>query len=376
MDEKLETADPFCIDGIDPRLEVLSASPLVLSTPLEVLAAEQVTETSAVFVRNVHDLPQGMTMEPLPLEGWAIELSGMIEPARVMLCAEDLLDMEQVEHEMVLQCSGNGRTLYGEYVGTPWNQGGVANVRFGGVPLAKVLEQRGVQIDPCVKYVTAEGRPKCEGAPADFEHSLPIADVLERSVLALTLNGEPIPGIHGGPVRLVTPGMFGTMQVKWLSRLRFEVEESSNFHHLEEYRVPLAPVAPGEAFTFTHANSRPTWDLLVMSYILEPAEGAVVAAGAIDIRGIAWNDGKTSIETVLLSADQGQTWQSSVIEHSKSPYAWQCWSTRLTLEVGSHEIWARAIDSLGRSQPLDGTVNWNPHGYEWNGVHKVSLTVR
>ncbi len=44
------------------------------------------------------------------------------------------------------------------------------------------------------------------------------------------------------------------------------------------------------------------------------------------------------------------------------------------LEPGEHEIWARAIDALGRSQPLDGSVFWNPNGYEWTGVYKTPVT--
>ncbi len=375
MENKSDKVEPFCIQGVDPRLEVLSVSPLVLSTPLDLLGAQGVTETAAVFVRNVHDLPQCMTLEPVPCDDWSIDLSGLLDSGRITIEVDELLEMEQVEHEMVLQCSGNGRTFFGEYIGTPWNSGGVANVRFGGVPLAKLLNANGVRINPAVKYVTAEGRARCEGKPTEFEHSLPIADVLDRSILALTLNGAPLPGIHGGPVRLVTPGMFGTMQVKWLARLRFDIEESSNFHHLDEYRVPLVPVQPGEEFTFTHTNSRPTWHLRVMSYILEPADGAEVSSGEVRIGGVAWNDGKAPIETVLVSADQGRTWHASVMEPASSPYAWQRWSIELPLAAGKHEILARAIDALGRSQPLDGRITWNPHGYEWNGVSRIHLNL-
>lgn len=376
MKNKSDQVEPFCIEGVNPRMEMLSVSPLVLSTPLDLLGAPGVTETSAVFVRNVHDLPQCMTMEPVPHDGWTIALSGLINATSTTIEVSDLHEMEQVEYEMVLQCSGNGRTLYGEFIGTPWNSGGVANVRFGGVRLAKVLEARDVRIAPAVNYVTAEGRARCDGKPADFEHSLPLADVLDRSILALTMNGEPLSGIHGGPVRLVTPGMFGTMQVKWLARLRFDVEESSNFHHLEEYRVPLSPVQPGEEFTFTHANSRPTWHLRIMSYILNPSEGAHVHSDDVEISGVAWNDGTARIETVLVSADRGCAWHSSEIAHSESPYGWQRWSISLPLVPGRHEIWARAIDAKGRSQPLDGRITWNPHGYEWNGVCKVNITAK
>jgi DMSO/TMAO reductase YedYZ molybdopterin-dependent catalytic subunit len=54
----------------------------------------------------------------------------------------------------------------------------------------------------------------------------------------LNLNDQPLPGIHGGPVRLVTPGLFGDSQVKWLRQLRFETDESTKLHHATEYRVP------------------------------------------------------------------------------------------------------------------------------------------
>jgi DMSO/TMAO reductase YedYZ molybdopterin-dependent catalytic subunit len=251
----------------------------------------------------------------------------------------------------------------------------VGNVRFAGVPIAAVLEKHGVEIDPRVKYVTAEGRGKA-AQESHLEHSVPVADVLERGILALRLNGEPLPGIHGGPVRLVTPGLFGTMQIKWLTRLRFETVESSDFYHATEYRVPLVPVAPGDSFEFTLENSRPTWDLRLMSYILAPQPGAVLDAGPVTVSGVAWNDGRAAIDSVLLSFDRGRTWRSTEVEVPASPYAWYPWSARTTLESGDYEIWARATDALGRSQPLDGRVFWNPNGYEWTGVFKTAVTVR
>ena len=272
--KKKEKKGPAWIEGIDPRLEVMSAVPLVLSTPVPLLAKNRITDKSVLFVRNIQDLPEGMTMDPVPFEGWEIELSGLIHPYRVIIRAEDLLKMEQVEYEMILQCSGNGRNEYGGIKGTPWNQGGVGNVRFAGVPIKAILAKHGVTVDPQVKYVTAEGHDGPMGLEKpDLEHSIPVADVLERGIMALKLNGEPIPGIHGGPVRLVTPGLFGTMQIKWLARLRFETAESPNFYHATEYRVPYRLLQPGEKFKFTLENSRPTWDIRLMSYVLIPSRG-------------------------------------------------------------------------------------------------------
>jgi DMSO/TMAO reductase YedYZ molybdopterin-dependent catalytic subunit len=364
-------------EGIDPRLIVLSDRPLVLETPLGLLAEERITDKRRLFVRDVQDLDGGLTARSLPIEGWEIVLSGLIAPSRVVIRAKDLLKMNQVEHEMVLVCSGNGRANYGGIPGVPWGPGGVGNVRFSGVPLSAVLEQQGVRIDPQVKFVAAEGRDQPLGPEKpDFEHSLPLADVLERSLLALKLNGEDLPGVHGGPVRLVTPGFYGTMQVKWLSRLRFEASESLNFYHTTDYRVPLKRVRPGERFRFTLENSRPTWSLRVMSYILQPDPDAVLPAGPVTIRGVAYNDGAAPLEAVLVSFDRGESWTAAALTRPDSPYAWCPWTMTADLQPGRHEIWSRAIDALGRSQPLDGSIYWNPNGHEWNGVYKIQVTVQ
>jgi DMSO/TMAO reductase YedYZ molybdopterin-dependent catalytic subunit len=292
-DEKTQKAHEDWIEGIDKRMEVMSAVPLVLSTPVSLLAESRITDKKYLFVRNIQDLAEGMTMEPLPLEGWEVELTGLIRPFRVVIRGVDLLEMKQVEHEMILQCSGNGRNEYTGIKGTPWNQGGVGNVRFAGVPLKAILEKYNVTVDPQVKYLTAEGHDGPMGLEKpDLEHSVPVADVLERGMLALRLNGEPLPGIHGGPVRLVTPGLFGTMQIKWLTRLRFETAESPSFYHATEYRVPYALLKIGEKFRFTLENSRPTWDIRLMSYILDPEPGVTLKAGPLTVSGVAYNDGK------------------------------------------------------------------------------------
>lgn len=364
------------IEGKDRRLEVLSPAPLVLSTPVSLLAGKRITDKESMFVRNIQDLAEAHSLEPRPIEGWEIELTGLIDPSRLVIHAEELLEMDQVEYEMVLQCSGNGRSQYQGTPGTPWNQGGVANVRFTGVPLSAVLQKHNVRVDPQVKYVTAEGTdlPMGQELP-DLEHSLPVADVLEKSILALSLNGEPLPGIHGGPVRLVTPGFFGTMQLKWLARLRFEIAESPCFYHATEYRVPLSPVKPGEQFRFTLENSRPTWFIRLMSYVLDPEPGAELGAGPVTVSGVAYNDGSARLESVLVSFDRGQSWQPAEFRAPESPYAWYQWTTQADLEPGIREIWSRAIDALGRTQPLDGSVFWNPNGYEWTGVFKTEVTV-
>ena len=90
-DEQTKLAHENWIEGIDPRLEVMNAVPLVLSTPVHLLAENRITDKNYLFVRNIQDLVKGMTMEPVPLDGWTIELTGLIRPFRVVIRAEDLL---------------------------------------------------------------------------------------------------------------------------------------------------------------------------------------------------------------------------------------------------------------------------------------------
>lgn len=372
------TLDAASIEGKDARLKILSGNPAVLETPQAMLAEHAITPASKVFVRNVQRLPAHVTAEPLPLTGWTIELCGSIDRP-VVICGEELLGMEQVECEMVLQCSGNGRTRFSEMFpvsGVAWGHGGIANVRFAGVPLSELLVKHGANIRGEVKYVTAEGKDLRQRAEVqEFEHSLPLADCLERSILALKLNGERLPAIHGGPVRLVTPGYYGAMQIKWLQRVRFESVESTNYYHAVEYRVPKERVRHGDEFTFTLDNSVPTWKLRINSLILDPEPGTVLAAGDRTFRGVAFNDGDAPIECVLVSFDRGERWRTATLQRSSSRYGWCRWTIQENLSPGTHEVWSRAIDALGRAQPLDASMYWNPHGYQWNGVSRLEVDV-
>ena len=165
------------------------------------------------------------------------------------------------------------------------------------------------------------------------------------------------------------------MNVKWLSRLRFEERESSNRHHAVRYRTPLKPIAPGSKFTATLENSEPNWKMRIKSVIFAPLEGEKIRAGKNEIRGVAWNDGTSRIDSVEISTDGGKIWRRAEIKRPKSPYAWHPWSLGIELPAGNATILAKATDAMGRTQPLDGTIAWNPAGYAWNGVDSVTVTV-
>lgn len=370
----LPTADQF-IKGKDQRLIVYNAKTGELETPLNLLREHAITPKDILFVRNNQVLPGTLTLDAAEDDQWKIELTGLLEDS-ASLTTGDLAKLPQQEHEVVLQCSGNGRAWFARTVkaeGAQWQNGAMGNVVFRGVPLKAALEHCGAKVKATARFIAAEGKDSPAKEGADFEHSLPLAVALERSILALSLNGEPIPKVHGGPVRLVTPGYYGTMNVKWLSRLRFEAEESKNHHHVGRYRTPLTPLKPGSEFESTLANSEPNWDMRIKSVIFNPLKDAKLSAGKVEVSGVAWNDGQTKIESVEVSADGGQSWRRAKITYPKGPYAWHPWKLAIDLPAGKRTIMSRATDALGRSQPINGSVAWNPAGYAWNGVDVVEV---
>jgi sulfite oxidase len=363
------------IAGKSEALQMHTAEPLVLETPLELLDQHLLTPSDQLFVRNNTDAVGGATLDPPRPEPWDIEFVGLADGAKSIDVAE-LAKLPSHEVEMVLQCSGNGRSMFSRAAktsGTQWGRGGIGNVRFAGPRLSDVLERFQIKPSAGVRFLCAEGRDAAPAGKDEFEHSVPLDDAMERGMLALSLNGEPLPAIHGGPVRLVLPGYYGTVQMKWLMRLRFETEESRSEHHGIRYRTPHRLLKPGEEFDFTLDNSSPTWKIQLASLITSHAENEQVPPGATTLAGYAWNDGAAPLTSVLLSTDRGETWRATTLERSKSPYAWSRWQANVEIAPGANHLWIAATDALGRSQPLDGNIRWNPPGYEWNGMERIVL---
>ena len=375
--QEVLSADVF-IPGKAAELIVHNDSTGVLETPLALLRDHDVTPKEILYVRNNQVLEGAKTLDPIPLEDWTVRFSGLVKYP-ITISAASLADMESVDVEMVLQCSGNGRSFYARSVetsGSQWQHGGMGNVMFSGVPLAALLEELEPEIDPSAIFLTANGAdmPGEKASNPDFLHSIPLRDALRLGILATQMNGEPIPAIHGGPVRLIMPGFYGTMNIKWLSELSFDAHESNNYNQIPRYRVPNLPIEPGSDIDYTFENSHPNWEQKIKSVIFSPLPEDALSAGPTEVRGVAWNDGVVPVTAVEISTD-GTTWQTAELTVPESPYAWYHFRMALELPAGEGRIWARASDELGRSQPLDGSVYWNPSGYEWNGVDWVDVNV-
>ena len=152
-------------------------------------------------------------------------------------------------------------------------------------------------------------------------------------------------------------------------------EQSPSAFQSVGYRMPLVPVEPGQfgADDYTVYNSVPTYGHTIKSVIFSPLPEDKPKAGAVEIKGVAFNDGTAPITSVEVSADGGKTWQMAEIAKPESPWAWHHWKANASLSAGSNQLMARATDALGRSQPMDGLSRWNPRGYEWNGVDRVEI---
>ena len=371
----IQAAPP--VQGKDQRLTTLKPFPAVLETPTKLLMKSRITPIDRLFVRNNQQPKDAATTKPGSGKGWKITFGGLLNQP-FSLTVEDLYSLETTEYEMVLQCSGNGRAIFSQTAktkGTQWGKGGMGNVRFKGVALKTILNRYNAKVLPQAKFIAAEGRDTPLPGKEDFEHSLPAGEVINRSILATHLNGQLLPAIHGGPVRLITPGVYGTMQMKWLSRLRFESLETPNYNQIPRYRVPITPIRPGSKIKYTFQNSRFNWKMKVKSVVLSHASGEKINAGNQTITGVAFNDGAARIDAVHVSLDKGQSWRRAKLNRPRSPYAWTRFQFTTKFASGTHEVWTRAVDGLGRSQPLDGSIHWNPSGYEWNGVEKIRLVV-
>lgn len=374
------------IAGKNPGMIVHNAKLGVMETPLGLLRQHATTPKEILYNRLHFPLEgvnkwQATIAAPTPesVSAWVIRVSGLVQrPKDVKL--GDLMQMQHVKRTSVMQCAGNGRSYYWAEAKTPgsgWQHGGMGNLEWEGVPLMPLLQSLDLNPNEAVRFLTANGLdvPVVPGG-ADLIKSYHLtAPQLRDAILAVRMNGEPIPIVHGGPVRLIIPGFYGNMNVKWVTDLMLMPEETPSALMQKTYRMPHQVVEPGKftAQDLTQQNSTPTYGFAIMSVFFSPMSGESVKSGEVELTGVAWNDGVVPLEEVRISLDQGQSWQLTQIEKADSAYAWQHWRHRVRLPRGAHEARVRATDAWGRSQPVNGLSTWNPGGWNWHGVDVVKF---
>jgi DMSO/TMAO reductase YedYZ molybdopterin-dependent catalytic subunit len=209
--------------GKEKGLVVLGERPLVAETP-EHLLDDETTPTAKFFIRNNGQIPE----PPASPDTWKIVVDGEVNTPLELTLGELKSRFSPKTYRMVLECGGNGRSAFQpEARGNPWTNGGAGCAEWTGIPLADVLKAAGVK--DSAKYTAHYGAdPHLSGDTTKESISrgmrLPKA-MDDHNLVVFAMNGEPLPNIHGGPVRLVVPGWPGSLSHKWLTRITLRDRE-------------------------------------------------------------------------------------------------------------------------------------------------------
>lgn len=311
---------------------------------------EGVTATKDVFVLAHLGIPR------VEAASWRLTIDGLVVRTATLDLAE-LMSRPRKTVEAVHNCCGSPLEPT-----VPTRR--VANVRWGGIDLAELLDELG--IDPRAKFLWAYGLDGGEfaGGSIDwFVKDLPLARLkADGTLLAYELNGAPLPAEHGFPVRLVVPGYYGTNSVKWLWRLHLADRRADSLFTTKLYNdnAPAEDVAAGQP------PQRPVWAIAPEAIIVTPApDSALVVDEPFEITGWTWSF--RGIAAVEISADDGTSLQRAALGERRG-WAWQRFALAWRPSArGETQISARAIEAGGTAQPRTGARN---------AIHTVRVVVR
>jgi DMSO/TMAO reductase YedYZ molybdopterin-dependent catalytic subunit len=226
--------------------------------------------------------------------------------------------------------------------GEPWGTGAVSTASWTGPPLALLLERAGVRDDAVEILVSGADRGTPAGAreAMRFARALPLDKAMDPNViLAVEMNGRPLPIEHGAPARLVVPGWYGMASVKWVARIAALTEPFEGWFQRDRY-----------VYERDHER-RPVDVMRVKSTIVTPESGRGVARGRVLVWGWAWS-GAAQIAAVELSLDGGE-WQEATLDPQLAPHAWRRFAHVLDVgEPGRHSpTWPRGTSTATATTP-------------------------
>ena len=306
-------------------------------------------------------------------EAWRLHVHGLVERELDLSLATLREAFPEREVIATLQCAGNRRAgliaireIPGE---EPWGPGATGTAAWRGVALSEVLALAGPLRE--ATHVGFEGADLCSQAkPAQrFGGSIPFDKACRPEVLlAWGMNGEPLPLVHGAPLRVVVPGYIGARSVKWLRADRGPLDAVGGV--LPARRVPAVAARTGRPGP---GAGMPLGLVALNSDVLSPADGETVAAGPVEVRGYAFAGGERHVARVDVSIDGGASWSQAELLEDLGPWAWRQWRMTVHLAPGEHEILVRAWDSSAATQPEDNATLWNPKGYVNNARPHVRV---
>ncbi len=258
---------------------------------------------------------------------WRLRVHGMVG-RELTLTYRDLLDRELTEDWVTLCCVSN--EVGGDLVGNAW---------WSGVRVADVLAEAGVEPGADAVLQTSDDGWTC---------ATPVEALTDdrNALLAIAMNGEPLPVDHGFPVRMVVPGLYGYVSAtKWLVDL-----EVTRFADVSAYWT-------GKGW----AEQAP---VKTQSRVDVPRAGAEVAAGSVRVGGVAWAQ-HTGIARVEYRLDGG-AWTEAELAAVPNVDTWVQWTATVDVDAGGHTLAVRATDRSGATQTgvrsgvlPDGATGWH-----------------
>jgi DMSO/TMAO reductase YedYZ molybdopterin-dependent catalytic subunit len=359
--------------GKSDKLVVIGERPLVAETP-EHLLDDATTPIDKFYIRNNGQIPE----QAKDADGWKITIDGEVNNKLELTLGELKKKFKPVTRRMILECGGNGRSFFSPPArGNQWTNGGAGCAEWTGVRVADVLRAAGVKPSAVFSgHYGADPHLSGDAKRVALSRGVPIKKLMdENNLIVWAMNGQPLPNIHGFPVRLVIPGWPGSVSSKWFTRIWVRDREHDGQGMGQfSYRVAIKPMVPGDkadAKNFKDLQSMP-----VRSIITNPANGTKLPAGTkeVKLRGASWA-GDYSVRQVDVSTDFGATWTRARIDKPKNKYDWQRWTASVRLPSdGYYEIWTRGTDSRGVMQPHQAGF-WNPQGYGGNPMHRIAVLV-
>ena len=299
-------------------------------------ASLDVPELSPIIIpnRDFYRIDTALLVPRPDLATWRLRVTGMVE-REFQLTYDELIAMPLHEQYVTLACVSN------EVGG-----GLVGNALWKGVRLKELLDRAGVS--PAATQIVGRA---VDGFTVGFPTAWAIADDRE-SLVAVAMNGEPLPANHGFPARLIVPGLYGYVSAtKWLTEIELTTLDS-----FDAYWVPLG-----------WAKEAP---ILTQSRIDVPRDGARVEAGSIAIAGVAWAPDR-GVEGVEVQVDE-EGWEPAELSVPISDATWVQFVRRWEATAGDHLVRVRAVDGNGEVQ-TDQKTRPAPDGAR--GHHTIRLTV-
>jgi DMSO/TMAO reductase YedYZ molybdopterin-dependent catalytic subunit len=267
-------------------------------------------------------------------DGWALRVTGMVD-REIEIGFDELLAMDRADEIVTLQCVSN--EIGGNLVG---------NALWSGVRLPELLDRAGIR--PGADQIVGRS---VDGWTAGFPTALAFDG--RSAMVAVAMNGEPLPLAHGFPARLVVGGLYGYVSAtKWLTEIELTTWDAFDAYWITRGWAKQGPVK-------------------TQSRIDVPRSGATLAAGPTPVAGVAWAPGR-SIRRVEVRIDD-RSWQRARLSTELSETAWVQWHLEWDAPPGAHRIEVRATDGTGETQTGRITPT-APSGA--TGHHTITVRVR